>query len=228
MIRLHLVVEGQTEQAFVRDVLAPHLAQFHVFADARCVETARKRDRILRGGLGGYARPKRDLLSWMRQDRHREAFFTTMFDLYALPEEFPGCAEAAAKSDPYERVAVLEDRLRRDLGHPRDQFIPYIQVHEFEALLFSAPEKFDAAFPSDKPKVDELTRTVARFESPEHIDLDTPPSRRILAVFPSYDKVQDGPILALEVGLEAIRGKCRHFGKWLRRLEQLPSQLGTS
>ena len=36
MIRLHITAEGQTEQSFAKKVLAPHLAERGVFADARC------------------------------------------------------------------------------------------------------------------------------------------------------------------------------------------------
>lgn len=41
MIRLHVTAEGQTERAFVKTVLGPHLAQYTVFANARCVLTSK-------------------------------------------------------------------------------------------------------------------------------------------------------------------------------------------
>jgi hypothetical protein len=81
MIHLHMVVEGQTEEAFVNQVLIEHLAGFQVYADARCVEVSRdrRRRRSYRGGLRDYARGRRDLLRWMKQDAHADVFFTTMF-----------------------------------------------------------------------------------------------------------------------------------------------------
>jgi len=92
MIRLHITTEGQTEQGFVRRVLAEHLAGFHVFVDARCILTSRDKRtaKEYRGGLIGYEKAKKDILAWIKEDNHPECRFTTMFDLYALPEDFPG------------------------------------------------------------------------------------------------------------------------------------------
>lgn len=37
MVDLHIIVEGQTEQTFVRELLAPHLGHHGVFAVPRLV-----------------------------------------------------------------------------------------------------------------------------------------------------------------------------------------------
>ena len=80
MIRLHVTAEGQTEKNFVRVILTPHLANYGVYADARCVYTSPQH----RGGLiRPYAVIKRDIENWMKEDRHPQCRFTTMFDLYA-------------------------------------------------------------------------------------------------------------------------------------------------
>lgn len=108
MIRLHLVVEGQTEETFVNRVLVEHFGQFNIVSDARCVETSRKRGKIYRGGVIDYRRVKSDLVRWMKEDQNTDARFTTMLDLYTLPEDFPRFAEAKQQSDPHGRVAMLE------------------------------------------------------------------------------------------------------------------------
>jgi hypothetical protein len=84
-MRLHVVVEGQTEETFARDVLAPHLANFRVYADARLVEISRTHHRVFRGGVKTYASIKRDLQYWMREDSSPDVRFTTMLDFYGLP-----------------------------------------------------------------------------------------------------------------------------------------------
>ena len=138
MIRLHVTAEGQTEKNFVRVILTPHLANYGVYADARCVYTSPQH----RGGLiRPYAVIKRDIENWMKEDRHPQCRFTTMFDLYALPNDFPGYNEARRIQDAYEKVRKLESALKEDVGSIR--FIPYIQLHEFEALILSDPEKLD-------------------------------------------------------------------------------------
>ena len=75
----------------------------------------------------------------MMEDQSTDARFTTMFDLYRLPNNFPSYETSSSIQNPYQRVRILEDALRTDLSDPR--FIPYIQLHEFESLLLSDPEK---------------------------------------------------------------------------------------
>ncbi|MBL7224025.1 MAG: DUF4276 family protein [Candidatus Brocadiae bacterium] len=221
MIRLNFVVEGQTEETFVRDVLGPHLSNTGVICSVRCVETGRKRGQVFRGGMISYAKFHRDLTLWMRQDQGQDAHFTTMLDLYRLPGDFPGYDDARALPDALGRAALLEELFCADVSHHRGQFIPYIQPFEFEALLFSDPQVFLRRFPNGGCRVGELSTVRASFPSPEHINDDEPPSKRILAVFPDYDKRADGPIIAVEIGLDPVRRQCAHFDEWLRRLEQL-------
>ena len=89
-IRLHVTSEGQTEEAFVRRILAPHSGALNVFADARSVLTSkdRKAHKEYRGGLVSYTKAKADIETWMKEDGRAECRFTTMFDLYALPVRF--------------------------------------------------------------------------------------------------------------------------------------------
>ena len=49
-IRLHTIVEGQTEEAFVKNVLGPHLEGFSVWVNAQSVTTKRERGIKYRGG----------------------------------------------------------------------------------------------------------------------------------------------------------------------------------
>jgi hypothetical protein len=72
MIRLHAVVEGQTEETFVNAVLAPELGSLNVFMDTHCVTTGGGNSRIYRGGLNKYRHLKRDLTRWMKQDQQPE------------------------------------------------------------------------------------------------------------------------------------------------------------
>ncbi len=222
-IRLHFIVEGQTEEAFVNQILSPHLANFAVWTKARCVETLRKRGVKHRGGIARYARAKRDITKWIKEDQNSDARFTTMFDLYGLPKSFPGYQAAKLISDPYKRVKVLEDALGKDISNPR--FIPYFQLHEFEALLLSDPQKFSPQFYDYSGGIQRLVNMVSRYDSPERINdgNQTAPSKRIIAEIPRYEgsKVSAGPDIAREIGLPTLRLKCKHFGEWLGRLEAL-------
>lgn len=222
-IRLHFIVEGQTEETFVRNTLVPHLAGRSIWADARCVQTSRRRGKKYRGGLSHYAQVRKDIRNWTKQDRNPDVRFTTMFDLYALPRDFPGYDAATQSADPLQRAAALEDALAQDIDDGR--FVPYIQVHEFEALLLADPAKLDSQFPDDADAILRLAETASRYQSPEHIDdgSDTAPSKRIIREIPAYEgqKAFAGPLVAERIGLYTLRAQCLHFGSWIDSLEAL-------
>ena len=221
--RLHFVVEGQTEEAFVKLALLPHLAQLSVISVARRVTTSNKGGVKHRGGVISYEYVKNDIARWMREDRNSDARFTTMLDLYALPDNFPGYESASRLQDPRQRVETLESALKEDIGDWR--FIPFIQLHEFEALLLSAPQKLDAQFHDCEDGIRRLADMASRFSSPELINdgRETAPSKRIIAEIPEYrgQKASAGPIVANYIGLNALRSNCQHFGEWLSKLECL-------
>lgn len=221
--RLHFIVEGQTEETFVNRVLAPHLAAHSIWCKARCVMTSRKRGVKHRGGLDRYERAKKDIILWMMEDQNADAFFTTMFDLYALPTDFPGYADAQHLPNPRNRVASLECAMQRDIGHPR--FVPHFQLHEYEALLLADPQRLDWAFLEHEEAIGGLIDMASGFDSPELIDdgKETAPSKRIIGKIPEYEgmKVSAGPLVAEKIGLPMLRSRCAHFGEWLGKLERL-------
>ena len=218
MIRLHLVVEGQTEETFVRDVLAPELGQHSIATDVHRITTGRRRDRSFRGGFVKYDHLQNDLTLWMKQDRQEDAWFSTMVDLYRMPSGFPGWERSRTIPDPMERVRFLENEFLSDLQHRR--FVPYIQLHEFEALLFADPEKFLVSFPEAQQEVATLEAIRRGVPTPEHIDdgEDTAPSRRVCALIADYTKPVNGPLIAAAIGLPKLRRECPHFGEWFERL----------
>ena len=222
MARLHILAEGQTEETFVNRVLKPHLANYRVWVDVRCLCAKKLRSRSAAGGILPYQQAKGDLRRWISEDDNYDSWFSTMFDLYGLPDDFPSFSEGAA--DPLARVATLEIGFGGDIGYRR--FIPYLQLHEFEAILFSDPKQFDWEFIDHHEAIDRLCMTASVFQSPEHID-DNPdgaPSKRIIQEIPEYEgrKPSSGPEIAARIGLEKIREKCRHFDCWLSSLETLP------
>ena len=221
MVRLHMVVEGQTEETFVRDTLAPILGERSVFADVHRVTTGRKGLRTYRGGLLRYEHLRRDLTLWMKEDQRPDSWFTPMVDLYRLPPDVPGYDESRSISDPVRRVQFLEGALKSDLDHLR--FVPYIQLHEFEALLFSDPGSFSIVFPDEADAIAKLVRIRETASNPEHIDdgAETAPSLRICNLFPQYTKTVHGPILARHIGLPRIRQECPHFNGWLEAILHL-------
>ncbi|MCB9078812.1 MAG: DUF4276 family protein [Anaerolineaceae bacterium] len=223
-VRLYLTVEGQTERRFAEAVLQPHLIQFEVDLRPRVVVTQRKLGS--RGGIFNFAKLRDDLIRLMRQDRQPEARFTTMVDLYALPSDFPGWAEAKKQNTAQQRIAMLEAALEAEMGDPR--FLPYIQLHEFEALLYCDLSQLARRIAKTEKVFAKLQREVDGL-APEEINEGdaTAPSKRIIKYVPLYErlKVRVGAPAAAAIGLNALRAGCPHFNEWVSRLERLPETL---
>lgn len=225
MARVYLFAEGQTEQTFATNVLGPHLAKGGVYLQAAVlIAHAKKKGVVHRGGGRKYFPMKNDILRFLAQEKADDVFFTTMIDLYAIPSEFPGLDEAEKlRHSPDKRVESLERAFAGDIGDPR--FIPYIQLHEYEAYLFSDPTQFGFFYEHQEKAILALKAIVDGITTPELID-DGPhssPSKRIIAEIPDYTDAKPivGPGVAALIGLDVIRKKCPHFAMWLSRLEQL-------
>jgi len=144
-----------------------------------------------------------------------------MVDLYHLPSDFPKRGEAKKITNPFQKVALLESAFAEDVDSRR--FIPNIQLHEFEALLFVDIARLRAYYPDYSREIANLKAETARYANPEEINegTATAPSKRILKYVPIYDKVIGGSLMAIDLGLQAIRSRCQHFHQWLMRLEAL-------
>ena len=217
MNRVYVVAEGLTEEFFVANVLAPALWPNHLYL--RPILLGKK------GGNPTYARLKKDVVAQLKQDT--SAYCSTMLDLHGLGEDFPGRPfplnlSSAEKALRVER-AVKEDivqavpNLRADV-----RFLPYLQLHEFEGLLFSDPAAFARGIyaPQLAGPFDEIRR---RFDTPEDINdgPETAPSKRVIQLHPAYRKPLYGTLAALEVGIATMRRECPHFREWVTRLEAI-------
>lgn len=210
MIRLAISVEGRTEEEFVRDMLQEHLTSFGV--EVTPVQVGSARNRWKGGNVSESV-----LVAEMRLLSHNFDAVTSLVDFYG----FRGKGDRTAD----ELVADLREELRGNLG-PRarfDRVVPYVQLHEFEGLLFSRPEAFMSVPGVHETAVAELLDARARFASPEDINdsADTAPSKRIKKALARYQKAVDGPRIARKIGLEIIRGECTRFDDWLVRIEAL-------
>ena len=221
-IRLNITTEGQTEYRFVKDVLFKHLQPFHIYCEVRSVLTSKEYKK--RGGMTSYQRAKSDIKQWMSNDSKPEAYFTTMFDYYALPNDFPGFAEAQKLNDPYDKVQFIEDAVKIDFNDIR--FLPYIQLHEFESLLFADLSVLLLEYEDKKNQIEQLKQQLFQAPSNNNPELvndkkETSPSHRIISLIPEYQKVNSGALITDLIGIDKIRKSCTHFDGWLTKLESL-------
>ncbi len=207
-------VEGQTEEAFIRDVLGPYFEGKGISFVPILVKTKVTRSgKSFKGGIVSYERVRKEIRNLLADSS--AAAVTTMYDLYALPDDFPG-PECWTISNPRTKVVCLEEAFARDIGSPR--FVPFFTLHEFEALVLSDPRVLVAALGENEKHP--LVGEVEAFASPEEIDLtkDGHPAARIERYFPSYGKILDGVRVAKQIGIDRIRIACPHFDAWLERL----------
>ncbi|MCX6990226.1 MAG: DUF4276 family protein [Chlamydiae bacterium] len=222
MIRLGIIGEGVSEEAIASQIISPYLSNLQVFA-RQIVTKRRASEKDCKGGMPAYERVKKDILSLIKEDSGR--FVTTMFDLYALPRDFPGYSAIKRIENPYEKVKYLEEAFAKDISSKR--FIPYIQLYELEALFFADIEIIHRMLSLNNPqsKLKDLEKIVKAEPNPEFINdgPSTAPSKRIIRFYPDYQKSVDALRILKTIGLPMIREKCSHFDVWLTKLESLSS-----
>lgn len=227
MIRINVITEGQSELRFVKNTLNQYFAGNPVL-DARCVLTSTNRQSNYehRGGLTSYGKARRDIVNWLLSDK--EAYVSTMFDFFRLPGDFPQYHNARQCQDHCRGAKILEDAMKKDIlskvpGISEDRFLPYIQLHEFEALLYTDIRvlKYDYLEDEEIRRIDRLYEETKNIP-PEEINhgADTAPSKRIMQAV-AYQK-GDLPAEWLEfITIDRIREKCPHFSEWIERMKRI-------
>ncbi len=227
MRQLYIFCEGQTEQIFCAQVLQPHLFS-HNDVHIHTLAVGEKNHHHVHGigRRSKYENVRKFILNTIKQRAGKNVYFTTLFDLYALPTDFPGTdTNLKNPSNPTPYVVGLEEAFRLDVNC--HHFIPYLQLHEYETMLFADPEAFRISFENCEAKVQKLHAIVASVKNIiENINdgQHSAPSKRIIEVIPEYAgrKSTAGPDIAERIGIATIRSKCPHVHDWLVQLETIP------
>lgn len=224
MKRIIIICEGQTEQQFCNDVLRPYFAAKGIVLQYPTIKKTK-------GGIVSWPALKHQIEIHLKQDP--TAFITTLIDYYGIYENhnYPNWLASKQNINKNSGMDLMEHGMLEDLNEPlRARFIPYIQLHEFEALLFSDQAVFDNNFePGEFLDYNYLLQTIATNENPELINdgYETAPSKRLAKIIKGYHsdkenmKVFYGSILAHDIGLAKIRSKCPRFDQWITKLEGL-------
>ena len=218
--RVLILVEGQTEEKFVKDILAPTFWPRHIYFSPTILITKRvKNGPNFTGGVTNFNKFSNDLKRLLFDTD--AALVTTLLDYYRLPADFPGMDTRLTFSNASDRVTHVEQAIAAYFGS-LPKFLPFLALHEFEAWLFSSPTELPKVM-TDTAKRDEFAAICRSFTSPEDIN-DNPqsaPSKRVMELFPAYRKVIHGSMTISRIGLEQIRSQCPHFDRWIRELERL-------
>ena len=212
MKRLCIICEGQTELGFVTELLVPHLQTFGIDAYATLLTAGSKQQR---GGKVSVPR----LGQHIRNEYHNVRFITTLVDYYGF-EDVNGRSKKQLEQDILNQAQSLIGQCF-NAHYVR----PYVQMHEFEALLFSDISKFQLHDAWNNESETKLQRVCNRFATPEYINnsRQTAPSKRLDNIFPGYGKNKTlyGPLIAEDIGLAKIRQECPLFNNWIGQLEKL-------
>lgn len=212
--RLIIVVEGETEEEFVNRILKPYFASKNIF-NVKCFKIKHSR-----GGLSKYSHFRRDILKCIYQ---QDAVVTSLIDFYALPTDFPEYEKAKQEMDKNKQVQILEQEIKKEIEKSQKQefnnFIPYIQLHEFEALIFSSINGFDG-FEKNKIDIENIEKILKNYANPEDINdnKSTAPSKRLLKHIKGYNKIVDGNMMIQKIGIDVVIKKCKRFSGWLDKI----------
>jgi hypothetical protein len=217
MRKLHILVEGPTEEVIVNNIIGPYLSSQNLYVTTSILET--------KPPAGGRPAHTGGVSSWTKILREIRlllgdtsvTMLTTLIDYYGFPGDAPGMTDRPIGS-PYARVEHVESALAGAVDSVR--FLPYLVLHEIEAWVLADCSRL-ADLLGNSSEAARLARVVATESSPEMVNdgTDTAPSKRIRRIYPMYIKTLYGPLVIADIGLGEIRRQCPHADRWLSAIE---------
>jgi len=218
-VEIITIVEGKTEQIFIQSMVSPYLWAKGIFMTPIIASKPGQK-----GGDIKFARIKRDIELHIKQ--RSDTYLTLFLDYYGLKSDWPGYLESREKRTSGEKAKTINsatmDAVKEMFGHYEvtKRFIPYLSIHEFEALLFSDPSVLSSHLNVSESQV---TNIITACGSPEEINdsQQTAPSKRLLSLSKRFKKTTTGIAVANEIGLTKIRECCPIFNEWLIAIESI-------
>lgn len=214
-----VLVEGKTEQIFIQNILYPYLFNDCVLITPIIISKPGQK-----GGDVKFSRVINDIRNHLKQ--RSDTFLTLFVDFYAIGKDWPGLDDARKQKVPGNKAEVLNqatkkhvDEMFNDHGSFR-RFVPYVAMHEFEAMLFSDPHILSEHLGVSEQDIEKI---ISECGEPENID-DSPhsaPSKRLEKLSMRFKKTTTGITVAKAIGIEKIRSKCPIFDGWLAEVESL-------
>lgn len=214
-----VIVEGPTEQRFIKDILAPYLGAKNVFMTPIILSKSGQK-----GGDVRFVRARNDIARYLKQ--RQDAYVSLLVDYYGIGRDWPGLEAVRPGASPSDIAIAIctatQIAIDAELTDYRSdvRFVPHIAVHEFEALLFSEPATLARAIQADRQSIEAIIQECGE---PEAINNSrhTAPSRRIEQLYSRFKKTSNGIAIAKEIGIGQMRSVCPVFNGWLDRLESL-------
>lgn len=217
MKRLDIIVEGQSEREFISQLVAPYLEKCGAIEGYYVSPIVIRTNPNNRGGISKYSHLKYEILKSLASS-NPDLIVSTLIDYFRLPSHFPHPDNILNLPTDCMRADAIQKCMAEDINDSR--FIPYIQVHEFEAFMFASNDGFRYCYGDSDKRTADLYKIVSEFDNPEDIN-STPegaPSKRIISIIGEYDKVTEGNIILLQNGMEVILERCPRFQAWMKTL----------
>lgn len=218
IIQVMVLVEGQTELAFITKLLSPYIVE----------RTGNKIFLIptqpgKQGGDVRFERYKKDIGIHLKQ--RSNTYITLMLDYYGI-KDWPGLKESKQKTTHSQKAEFINSETKKAVQeHFSEQnrecrFIPYVSMHEIEALYFSDPASIAQVMKVEKKEIESIIRKCGE---PEAINdsSETAPSKRLENLSGSFVKTTTGIAIAKAINIPQMRKKCPLFDKWISKIENL-------
>ena len=217
-IWITILCEGQTEEKFVKDILAPYFFPKSIFVTPIVLSK-----RGQKGGDVKFSRTEKDILNSLRQSN--VSAVSTFVDYYGI-KEWPGKDDVLQHSTPEQIAVCLNNAAKQKICeehddlNPQNRFIPFVAVHEFEALLFSDSKVLAGHLHIDQANVDEVLSEHSGLPEKINNSPETAPSKRLKRWDAGYGKTTVGIAIAASIGIDKMREKCPLFDAWLCAMEK--------
>ena len=215
--KLIFICEGQTELFFCEKLLKQHFANLSI--DIECHIIAHSN-----GGIVKWKHLKKQIEDTLSIENN--AYVTTFIDYYGMEyhHDFPNWNISLAEINKAVRMDILETAMLQNVDIVlKKRFIPYIQLHEFEAYVFADYKAFEDYYTPREANFTALKTVCNLYPNPEDINdnVITAPSKRLEKHISRYDKISHGVDICSSIGLNGIRNKCPRFNNWLTAIENI-------
>lgn len=222
LTRVIVFAEGKNEMKFLKYCLAPFLIKKNI--NITCID--------LQGKIK-FDRVKQIIKFQLKKDRG--VYVTTMLDYYGIDADWPGVQDLQQKKSrgikmtPIQIGQALRDsfigKLKETESDNQAMFtrlIPYFQVHEFEALLFSDLQVLERV---TEVSITDINKKIDGLAPEEINDVkETAPKSRLLSLFTGkkdYRGIDTNTDILKMTPLEKMRNSCPNFDSWVTELEGL-------
>jgi hypothetical protein len=215
-----VLVEGRTEKIFVAKILAPYMASRRVYLTPIILSKQGQK-----GGDVRFARARNDIEEHLKQ--RSDTWISIMVDYYGIRSDWPGYAESRQLSSHTQKAAAMNEATALEIArlfpnqNPANRFIPYVSMHETEALYYSDPACLAFNLGVNQQCIDAI---LSECGEPEKINdrPDTAPSKRLLKMAQGFNKTTTGISIAEQIGIPKMRAACPLFDAWIEQLAALP------